>query len=78
VQPGTRLGPSEILLPLGAGGMGEVWRARDTRPGREVAMRCCRRNPRWTASPVARFHQEGPEAPRSPVGGCRGLLGRAS
>src|SRR5262245_789451 len=36
---GTRLGPYEVVAPLGAGGMGEVWRARDTRLDRSVAIK---------------------------------------
>src|SRR5256712_10156025 len=36
---GTRLGPYEILAPIGGGGMGEVYRARDPRMGREVAIK---------------------------------------
>ena len=36
---GTRLGPFEIIAPLGAGGMGEVYRARDSRLGRDVAVK---------------------------------------
>src|SRR5258708_38853377 len=36
---GTRLGPYEILAPIGAGGMGEVYRARDTRLDRTVAIK---------------------------------------
>src|SRR5258706_1843583 len=39
LQQGTKLGPYEILAPLGAGGMGEVYRATDTRLNRTVAIK---------------------------------------
>ncbi|HET7705565.1 MAG TPA: protein kinase [Thermoanaerobaculia bacterium] len=39
VSEGTKLGPYEIVAPLGAGGMGEVWRAKDARLDREVAIK---------------------------------------
>jgi hypothetical protein len=54
---GTKLGPYEILSPLGAGGMGEVYRAKDTRLGREVAVKII---PEALAGPLAleRFERE--------------------
>src|ERR1700758_1308634 len=39
LSAGTKLGPYEVVGPLGAGGMGEVYRAKDTRLGREVAIK---------------------------------------
>jgi eukaryotic-like serine/threonine-protein kinase len=39
LSAGTRLGPYEILVPIGAGGMGEVYRAKDTRLDRTVAVK---------------------------------------
>src|SRR5262250_2800468 len=39
IPTGSRLGPYEVIAPAGAGGMGEVYRARDTRLGREVAIK---------------------------------------
>jgi len=39
LPPGTRLGPYEIASPIGAGGMGEVYRASDTRLSRDVAIK---------------------------------------
>jgi eukaryotic-like serine/threonine-protein kinase len=39
IAPGTRLGPYELASRIGAGSMGEVWRARDTRLDRSVALK---------------------------------------
>jgi hypothetical protein len=58
LAPGTRLGPYEIVAPLGAGGMGEVFRATDTRLGRDVAVKVLPQH--LSASPEvrARFERE--------------------
>jgi serine/threonine protein kinase len=42
LQPGDKLGPYEILAPIGKGGMGEVYRAKDTKLDREVAIKALR------------------------------------
>jgi serine/threonine protein kinase len=52
LSPGTQLGPYEILAPLGAGGMGEVYRAKDTRLDRTVAIKIL--PAQLTADPIAR------------------------
>jgi Tol biopolymer transport system component len=55
---GDRLGPYEIVAPLGAGGMGEVYRARDTRLGREVAVKVLPASFAAEAERLRRFEQE--------------------
>ena len=55
---GSRLGPYEVLSPLGAGGMGEVYRARDTRLGREVAVKVLPASFSQDADRLRRFEQE--------------------
>jgi serine/threonine protein kinase/lipoprotein NlpI len=55
---GTRLGPYEIVSPLGAGGMGEVYRARDTRLGREVAVKVLSEHLASDTALIERFERE--------------------
>jgi hypothetical protein len=58
LAPGGRLGPYEIVALLGAGGMGEVYRARDTRLGREVAIKVLGRQASSDSSRRLRFDRE--------------------
>ncbi len=58
LQPGARLGPYEILGSLGAGGMGEVYRARDPRLGREVAIKVLPLSMAGDSERLRRFEQE--------------------
>jgi serine/threonine protein kinase len=58
LAPGTRLGPYEIVSPLGAGGMGEVYRARDTRLDRTVAIKILAANLSGQPDAKARFDRE--------------------
>ena len=53
LPPATRLGPYEVLAPLGSGGVGEVYRARDTRLGREVAIRVMREGAAFYSKAIA-------------------------
>jgi serine/threonine protein kinase/Tol biopolymer transport system component len=58
LAPGTRLGSYEVLAPLGAGGMGEVYRARDTKLGRDVALKILPQSLTHDPDRIARFTRE--------------------
>ena len=58
LSAGTRLGPYEIVAPLGAGGMGEVYRARDARLERDVAIKVLPQALAQDADRLARFERE--------------------
>ncbi len=55
---GTRLGPYEILAPIGAGGMGEVYKAKDTRLDRTVAIKVLPEHLAESPERKARFERE--------------------
>ena len=58
LQPGTTLGPYQVTAKIGEGGMGEVWRARDTKLDRDVALKVLPEA--FTSDPdrLARFERE--------------------
>src|SRR5271166_6645283 len=58
LTPGTKLGPYEILAPIGAGGMGEVYRARDTKLDRDVAIKVLPAALAQDPERLARFERE--------------------
>ena len=58
LSAGSKIGPYEVVAPLGAGGMGEVWRARDPRLGRDVALKVLPDEMVRDADRVARFRAE--------------------
>ncbi len=58
LAPGIRLGAYEVTALIGAGGMGEVYRARDTRPNRDVALKILPDSFLSDADRIARFQRE--------------------
>jgi serine/threonine-protein kinase len=58
LAPGTRLGVCEVIAAIGAGGMGEVYRARDTKLGRDVALKVLPESLARDPERVARMHRE--------------------
>jgi serine/threonine protein kinase len=58
LTPGTRLGPYEVTAQIGVGGMGEVYRATDTNPGRQVAIKVLPDLFATDPDRVARFQRE--------------------
>jgi len=64
MTPGTKLGPYEILSQIGAGGMGEVYRARDPKLGRDVAIKVLAEAFARDSARMERFRREAKFSPR--------------
>src|ERR1700746_159289 len=58
ISPGTKIGPYEVISSVGAGGMGEVYKAHDARIGREVAVKVLPASYASDADRLRRFEQE--------------------
>ena len=58
LEPGTKLGPYKILSPIGAGGMGEVYRAKDSKLHREVAIKVLPTDVASSPERLQRFERE--------------------
>jgi serine/threonine protein kinase len=58
LSAGMRLGPYEVIAPIGAGGMGEVYRAKDSRLDREVAIKVLPEHMAKDTEALARFRRE--------------------
>src|SRR5262249_31408303 len=58
LEVGTRVGPYEVISSLGAGGMGEVYRAHDTKLGRDIALKVLPETVANDADRIARFERE--------------------
>jgi eukaryotic-like serine/threonine-protein kinase len=62
--PGAKLGPYQVLAPTGAGGMGEVYRARETRLGGDIAIKLLPAEVAQDRERLARFRREARGSPR--------------
>jgi serine/threonine protein kinase len=78
LSPGVRLGPYEIIAAIGAGGMGEVYRARDAKLKRDVALKVLPAEVATDRERLASKRSSGARASCRPVGRTRGCAGGSS
>ena len=75
LEPNRRIGPYEVIAAIGAGGMGEVYRARDTKLGRDVALKVLPDEFTHDPDRLARFEREATYWPRSITRTSRSFTG---